>query len=43
MSKSLKKVASVYEARWVATAYYTRELVLGGRGLMNRERNDLGF
>jgi len=43
MSKTLKKVKPIYEVQASPTFLYTKELILGGGNIMNRERNDVGF
>jgi hypothetical protein len=43
MSKTLKKLKPIYEAQASPISLYTKELILGGGNIMNRERNDLGF
>jgi len=43
MSKTLKKVKSIYEVQASTISLYTKELILEGGNIMNRERNDLGF
>jgi hypothetical protein len=43
MSKTLKKVKPIYEVQASTISLYTKELILGGGNIMNRERNDVGF
>jgi hypothetical protein len=43
MSKTLKKVKPIYKVQSSPISLFTKELILGGGNIMNRERNDLGF